>query len=70
MEKIKLHYTHEDRPKKLIAKRIETLSELNEHITEHRLRGNYESEYYLHDAGKHEDVGGNFVTNFELYELL
>ena len=70
MKGIVINYTHDNRPKRLIASRIETISELNEHITEHRLRGNYSSDYYLHDAGKYEDVSGNFVTNFELYELL
>lgn len=70
MKNITLHYTDHGRQKRLIASKIETLQDLNQHIIENRIRGNYSLDYYLHDNGKYEDCNGNFVTNFQLYELL
>lgn len=70
MKEIKLHYCDGGRPKKLIASKVETLSDIKEHIMENRLRGRYSLDYYLHDAGKYENAWEKFVTNWEIYELL
>ena len=55
--------------KRIIAQRLETLQDINEAITEHRLRGNYSRKFYLEEGEKYEECDV-LKTNWILYEIL